>query len=222
MDHQLSFDQELAELKEIVLKMGYIVQDMIQRSVESLKKQDIRMAEQVITKGDEVDKLELEIDEKCISLIALRQPMASDLRFITTGMRIATDLERIGDLAEDIAERTLELVDKPHLKPLIDIPKMADLAKEILSMALDSFINCDSSKAREIWPKEEQVDKLRDQVQDELIEIMSKDPGAVKRALPLLLVSRHLERICDHATNIGEDVVFMVEGKVIKHSGGEV
>ena len=219
MDHHTTFDQELAVLKDAVLKMGVLVQSLIVRSVESLKNRDRDLAKQVIKQDVEVDKLELAVDEMCINMIALRQPKAGDLRFITTGMRIATDLERIGDLAEDIAERTIELADRPLLKPLIDIPKMAKLAEESLAVALDAFINSDPEKARLIWKNEKEVDKLRDQVHDELEAIMSQDSTTVTRALPLLLVSRHLERISDHVTNILEDVVYMVEAKVVKHGG---
>ncbi|MFA5034712.1 MAG: phosphate signaling complex protein PhoU [Candidatus Margulisiibacteriota bacterium] len=219
MDHKRVFDHEMGELKDTILKMGVMVQGLIHKSVESLKKLDKGMAEEVVKEDENVDQLELEIDEKCIQLVALRQPEASDLRFLMTGMRIANDLERIGDLAEDIAQRAIELSGQPLLKPLIDIPKMGRLAQESVALALDAFVNRDSQKAREIWVKEKEVDKLRDLVHDELLEIMGKDSTTVPRAIPLLLVSRHLERISDHATNIGEDVVYMVEGRVVKHSG---
>jgi phosphate transport system protein len=222
MDHQYSmFDHELADLKETILKMGVLVQELIYKSVESVKNRDKALANEVIEKDNEVDKLELEVDEKCINMIALRQPKAGDLRFITAGMRIATDLERIGDLAEDIAERTLEIADQPLLKPLIDIPKMAKLAQDSVSMVLDAFVNRDAEKARRIWINEREVDRLQDLVRDELMELMERDPSATKRAIPLLLVSRHLERISDHSTNIAEDVIYTVEGKVVKHGGAE-
>jgi len=221
MDHQTVFDHELADLKETILKMGVLVQELIYKSVEALKNRDKELARSVIEKDKEVDKLELEIDEKYINMIALRQPKASDLRFITTGVRIATDLERIGDLAEDIAERALEIADQPLLKPLIDIPKMAKLSQNSLAMVLDAFVNRDPQKAKAVWENENEVDKLQAQVHDELLQIMTNDSSTVSRGIPLLLASRHLERISDHATNIGEDVVYMVEGKVVKHSGAE-
>jgi len=222
MEHQYTaYDKELASLKDGVLKMGGLVEELIFKSVESLKTRDRKMAKEVIKQDVAVDRLELEIDEQCINLIALRQPKAGDLRFITTGMRIATDLERIGDLAEDIAERSIELADQGPLKPLIDIPKMAELAQDILRTVLDAFVNGDTTKAKGIWDNEREIDRLRDQVHDELIGIMVKDAASVPRAIPLLLISRHLERIADHATNIAEDVIFMVEAKVVKHSGGE-
>lgn len=222
MDHKdTALDQDLAELKDKVIKMGVMVQELIGQSVDSLRERNKELAKEVIKKDVGVDRLELEIDEKCINLIALRQPKASDLRFITTAMRIATDLERIGDLAEDVAERTIEIADQSLLKPLIDIPKMAQLAKDSVSLGLDAFVEGDAAKAKQIWEKEKQVDKLRDLVHDELEEIMRKDPKTVTRALPLLLVSRHLERICDHATNIAEDIVYMVEARVVKHPGAK-
>jgi len=221
MTHQRIFDQELSELKDLILKMGIMVQEAIQRSVEALKKLDKNLAQEVVRDDEKIDRLELEIDEISIQLVALRQPEASDLRFLMTGMRVSNDLERIGDMAVDIAERAIDLSDKPLLKPLIDIPKMAKLAQESVALALDAFVNKDSGKAKEIRAKEKESDQLRDQVHNELVEIMTKDSSAVSRAIPLLLVSRHLERITDHATNIGEDVVYMVDARVIKHGGAE-
>jgi phosphate transport system protein len=220
MDHQYSlYDKELSELKAQVLKMGSMVEALIADSIDSLKRLDIDLAEKVIKQDALVDRKELEIDEQCINLIALRQPKANDLRFITTGMRIATDLERIGDLAESIAQRTIELSGLGLLKPLIDIPKLAVLVQEILRTTLEAYINGNSAKAISVWDKEREIDELRNLIHDELMDLIKKDPGVVAKAIPLLLVSRHLERIADHATNIAEDVVYMVEAKVIKHSG---
>ena len=220
MEHQILFDQELAELKSVILKMGGLVQELISRSVEALKERDKNLAKSVIKDDVEVDKMELEIDDRCISLIAIRQPKAVDLRTIMTGLRIATDLERIGDLAEDIAERAIELAEQGLLKPLIDIPEMARLSRAALQDVLEAFLDSDTAKARAVWEKEKQVDRLRDVIHAELLEIMSTDARTVPRAIPLLLVSRHLERIADHATNIAEDVIYMVEGRVVKHGGG--
>lgn len=221
MDHQILFDQELTELKNTILKMGELVEELITRSVQALKERNKNLAKSVIKDDVEVDKMELEIDDRCIGLIAIRQPKAVDLRTIMTGMRISTDLERIGDLAEDIAERAIELAEQGLLKPLIDIPEMAALAQAAVKEVLEAFVGDDADKALAVWEKEKQVDKLRDAVHDELIEIMSRDARTVPKAIPLLLVSRHLERIADHATNIAEDVVYMVKGKVVKHGGGE-
>jgi phosphate transport system protein len=198
------------------------VQALTHKSVAALKAQDMDIAQSVITEGEKVDRLDVEINEKCVQLIALRQPEASDLRFLMTGVRISTDLERMGDLAEDIAQRVGELAGKPLLKPLVDIPKMDQLVESAISLVLDSFINKDAVKARTVWAIEKQVDDLRDAVQAELSGIMNKNPDSVPQALPLLLISRHLERICDHATNIAEDVIYMVEGKTVKHNTEEL
>lgn len=218
MNNKRIFDREIDELKDMILKMGVMVQSLIHKSIDALKKQDMDIAQSVISEGEKVDQLDVEINEKCIQLIALRQPEASDLRFLMTGVRISTDLERIGDLAEDIAQRVAELAEKPLLKPLVDIPKMDQLVEDAVSLVLDAFIKKDAVKARTVWTIEKQVDELRDAVQDELAGIMNKNPDSVPQALPLLLISRHLERICDHATNIAEDVIYMVEGKIVKHN----
>jgi phosphate transport system protein len=212
-------DQDMAELKDLILKMGVMAQGLIHKSVEALKNQDKKLAQEVIEEDEKVDQLQLEVDEKSIQLIALRQPEASDLRFITTGMRIANDLERIGDLSEDIAQRAIDLSGQPLPKPLIDIPQMAKLSQNALALVLDAFVKRDAMSAHQVWEIEREIDNLRDRVSDELLEIMTKDAATVPRAFPLVLVSRHLERICDHATNIAEDIVYMVEGKVVKHGG---
>ena len=219
MNHQILFDQEIEDLKENIVNMGKLVGRLIAQAVAALANRDKNLARQVIKDDVEVDRLELEIDDRCIKLIAVRQPMAIDLRTITTGMRIATDLERIGDLAEDIAERAIELAEQGLIKPLVDIPEMAQLSQEALAEALDAFRNGNVMLAKSIWEKEKRVDKLRDHVQDELMAIMENDSHSVQKAIPLLLVARHLERIADHATNIAEDVVYMVQAKVVKHSG---
>jgi phosphate transport system protein len=220
MEHQLSvFDQDLSQIKESLLRMGVLVEESIYLAVEALKERDCAKAKEVIKKDVEIDHLELTVNEQSVNAIALHQPLAGDLRFLTTAMRIATDLERVGDLSEDIAQRAIELSGRPLLKPLIDIPKMAKLAKDSIALALRSFIDRDPDKAKDIWEKENQADDLRDKIHEELLEIIDRKPATAKEAIPLLLVSRHLERICDHATNIAEDVVYMVEAKVVKHSG---
>lgn len=212
------FQKELSRLNDLILKMGAMVEKSIFNSVDALKKADSKLGQEVISLDDTIDKIELEVDDLCLELLATQQPMAIDLRFITTGMRIGSDIERIGDLAVDIAQRAIELSGQPLLKPLIDIPKMAELAEKMVHKALDAFVKRDANLARALWQDEEKADGYRDLIHDELVGIMAKDPYAVTRALPLMLISRHLERIADHATNIAEDVVYMVEGKVIKHS----
>lgn len=217
------FDEELKLLHKDILMMGILAQEAIQNSIESLKNRDKEAAYSVISSDKKIDALELEIDEKCIDLIARHQPMAGDLRFLATGMKINGELERIADLAVDIAQRVLVIYDKPLLKPLIDIPKLSACAQKMVKDAIDAFVNRDVELARSVVRADQQADALRNLVQDELLEkYMLKDPKTADRAVPLLLIARHLERMCDHATNIAEDVVYMVEAKVIKHHAEEI
>lgn len=217
------FDEELKGLHKDILKMAVMAQEAIFKSIEALKNRDKLQAQEVIDDDDKIDELELVIDEKCIDLIARHQPMAGDLRFITTGMKINSELERIADLALDIAQRVLELADKPLLKPLIDIPKLSVVAQNMVRDAIDAFVKKDMELAKKVVLSDSQADKLRNLVQDELInDYMAKDPSTAVRAVPLLLIARHLERICDHTTNIAEDVIYMVEGKVVKHHPEEL
>jgi phosphate transport system protein len=212
------FDDELSELKKSVLEMSSLAQRAIHASIESLKKLDGELAKIVIEDDKVIDELENAINDQCLDMLALHQPMASDLRLIAMTMNIATDLERIADLAVDIAERTLEICDKPLLKPLVDIPQLALLAQDMTQRSTDAFLNGDIEMAKDIILLDTQADKLRDDVQEELITgYMAKDSATVTRALPLLLVARHLERICDHATNIAEDVIFLYSARVVKH-----
>lgn len=198
--------------------MGVLTQEAIYQSIEALKNRNRTKAQEVITSDNEIDKLEILIDEKCIDLIARFQPLAGDLRFIATGMRINADLERIADLAVDIAQRVLELVNKPILKPLIDIPILSTVAQHMVRDAIGSFINKDVELARTVVLSDKQADDLRNQIQEELInDYMLHDSRTADRAIPLLLIARHLERICDHTTNIAEDVIYMVEARVVKH-----
>jgi len=211
-------DQELKGLNKDVLKMGALAEEAIFKSVESLKNRDKELAKGVIDSDVNIDKLELEIDEKCIDLIALYQPMAKDLRFITTGMKINAELERIADIAVDISQRTLELVDKPLLKPLIDIPKLTAIAQNMVKTAIDSFVEGNIELAKKVLQSDSEADQLRNVIQKELIEdYMLKDCASAPRAVQLLLIARFLERICDHATNIAEDVIYMVQAEVVRH-----
>ena len=212
------FDEELLELKKDILGMGSLVQEAIARSVEALKNLSRESAQQVILDDKAIDEWELKIDEECLDLLALRQPMAIDLRFITMAMKISTDLERMADLAVDISQRVLELSDKPLLKPLIDIPKLTVVAQEMTRDVLNSFINGDVDLAKQVILRDKEADNLRNLVQTELInDYIAKNKSNIPRAIPLLLIARHLERICDHATNIAEDVIYMVQAKVVKH-----
>jgi len=217
------FDEELKDLHKDILKMAVMAQESIYKSTEALKNREKSMAQEVIDADNKIDALELVIDEKCIDLIARHQPMAGDLRFITTGMKVNAELERIADLAVDIAIRVLILVEKPVLKPLIDIPKLSTIAQNMVRDTIDAFINKDVDLAKQVVLRDSQADKLRNLVQDELInDYMMRDAKTADRAVPLLLIARHLERICDHTTNIAEDVIYMVEGKVVKHHPEEL
>ena len=217
------FDEELKELHKEILKMGVLTQEAIFKSIEALKNRDKAQAQEIIDTDDRIDELELAIDERCIDLIARHQPMAGDLRFITTGMKINAELERIADLAVDISQRVLELMEKPLLKPLIDIPKLSTIAQDMVRDSIDAFVNRDVELAKKVALSDEEADNLRNLVQEELInDYMAKDPATAPRAVALLLIARHLERICDHTTNIAEDVIYMVEGKVVKHHPEEL
>ncbi len=212
------FDVELADLKSDILQMGDLVEEAIIDSVEALKQLSKDKAARVIAEDRIIDECELQIDEECLDLLALRQPMAVDLRFITMAMKISTDLERMADLAVDISQRVLELADRPLLKPLVDIPKLTLLAQKMTRDAISSFVNKDAELARNVISTDRQADNLRDLVQQELLnDYISRDKSTIPRAIPLLLVARHLERICDHATNIAEDVIYWLEARVVKH-----
>ena len=217
---QRHFDQELEELKKELLRMGSLSEAAINEAVEALRSLDGKRAQTVINNDSVVDALENTIDEKCLDLLALQQPMAVDLRFVTMVMQISTDIERIADLAVDIAQRVLELVDKPLLKPLVDIPSLSTVSQKMVKEVLTAFVNKDTALAQQVIACDAQADELRNKIARELIEdYMMKDSLTAPRAVPLLLVSRHLERICDHATNIAEDVIFMVSARVVKHHG---
>lgn len=212
------FDEELRLLKDKVLKIGSLVEIAIRNSVRSIVERDSNLARKVIENDHRINALDVEIDEECIRLIALRQPKAKDLRFITTAMKITTDLERIGDLAENIAERAIELNEEPMLKPYIDIPRMAEIAEGMVRDALDSFVMECSSLPYEVIKRDDEVDNLNAQVFNELLFYMIQDPNTVTRAIKINYVSKYLERIADHATNIAEMVIYMCEGKIIRHA----
>ena len=211
------FDEELKTLKEELLRMASLTEESIALAVKSLKDRKEELAREVLKKEETINLLDVKIDELCMKLLALRQPMATDLRFITSAMKIASDLERIGDQSVNIAERSLELLNFPLLKPLIDIPRMANLAQNMVKDAINAFINRDDRLARSVCERDDEVDNLNDQIFRELLTYMMQDPSTIRRAVDLILVGRHLERIADHATNIGEDVIYYVKGKTIKH-----
>jgi phosphate transport system protein len=211
------FQDELDQVKEKVLRLGSIVEVMVENAVTSLVDRDTRLADDTIASDQRADLLEVEIDDACIKLLALHQPAAGDLRFVTTAMKVSTDLERMADQAVNISQRAIELNEEPQLKPYIDIPIMSQLSQKMLRDSLDAFVRKDVSLAREVIETDNKVDALKNQVFRELLTFMMEDPRTIPRAIGLILVSRHLERIADHATNIAEMVVFLVEGKNIRH-----
>ncbi len=212
------FDEELTGLKEDILRMGALVEHAIAESVEALKGLDKSRAQAVIDKDKEIDEFERRLTEECLDLLALRQPVAVDLRFITMAMKITIDLERMGDKAVDVAQRVVGLADQPLLKPLIDIPKLATLAHAMVHDSLDAFLRRDTELAKQVIRRDDEADGLRDLVQSELInDYMSQDPSCIPRAVPLMLIARHLERVCDHATNIAEDVIYLVSARDVTH-----
>ena len=212
------FDEELKKLNTNLLKMATLAEEAIYKSIESLKNKDKKLAQTVVEEDHKIDELELIVEERAIALLALRQPMARDLRFITTGIKINAELERIADLAVNIAQRVFELADKPLLKPLIDIPKLTAVARKMVKDSIDAFVNRDESLAKKVILFDSEADKLRNLICDELInDYMVKDGTTASRAVPLLLIARHLERICDQATNIAEDVIYMVKAKIVRH-----
>jgi phosphate transport system protein len=219
MSMKKHYREELGNLKETVLRMGGLVEQMTHRSIQALVERKVEMLAEVKAMESRVNQLHIDIDEICLEMIALRQPTAADLRFIAAAMKINTDMERIGDQAINVAERAESLLAVPPVKPLIDIPRMAEIAKEMLRDALDAFVRGNDQLAFETIKKDDMVDQLKDQVFRELLTYMMADPATITRALDLILVSRHLERIADHATNICEDVIFMVQGKDVRHQG---
>jgi len=213
------YSEQLAEIRERVLRMGGLAEQMTRRVIQSLVQRNADLLPEVKTMETQVNQLHIDIDEAALELIALRQPTASDLRFIAAAMKINTDMERIGDQAINILECAETLLAVPPLKPLIDIPRMAEIAQEMLKDALDAFVNGDDELAYRTILRDDDVDQLKDQVFRELLTYMMADPSTIPRAMDLILVSRHLERIADHATNICEDVIFMAKGKDVRHQG---
>lgn len=213
------YSEALGELKEMVLRMGGLAERMVDCSVTALAERNPALLAEVRAMENQVNRLHVDIDEVCLEMIALRQPAAGDLRFIAAAMKINTDLERIGDQATNISQRAASLLAVPPLKPLIDIPHMARIADGMLKSALDAFVHGDDELAMKTIALDDEVDQLKDQVFRELLTYMMSDPTTIPRAMDLIFVSRSLERIADHATNVCEDVIFMVKGKDVRHQG---
>lgn len=214
---QRHFDKELLALKDKLLLMAARTEALINQAVEALKKKDTALAQDILRLDKEIDAMEVEIEEQAIALIALHQPAAGDLRFLIGAIKINNDLERIGDHGVNIAESAIRLAGQPDLKPLIDIPRMAVIAIEMLKDSLDSFVSGDHERARAVCIRDDQVDDLKDQIFRELLTYMMEKPDTITRAMDLILISRNLERIADLSTNISEETIYIAEAKVIKH-----
>ncbi len=210
-------DQELEALKQELVRMAALAETAIGKAVQALVLRDVEMAEDVIRADETINRMELSIDERCLRMLALYQPEAGDLRFVAMSLKINNDLERIGDQAVNIAERSIELFKEPTLKPFIDIPCMAELVQAMLKHSVDAFVHRDPVLARSVCRRDDAVDSFDDQIFRELLTYMLQDQRAITRAVHLILVSRSLERVADHATNIAENVIYLVEGRHIKH-----
>ncbi len=215
------FDIELRQIKEKLVRLAAKVEQSVEQAVEALKARDFHMAERVIHQDPENDRLEIQIEEEAISLIARHQPAASDLRFLIGVLKINNDLERIGDHGVNIAQSALRLLAEPEIKPLIDIPRLAAASLQMLKDSLNSFVENDPAKAKAVCGRDDQVDGLKDQIFRELLTFMMEKPSIITRAMELILVSRNLERIADLATNICEETIYIAEARVIKHHAGE-
>jgi phosphate transport system protein len=215
------FDDELKDLRERVLKLGCMVENAIRDSVKALVERDSDLAKEVIKRDHVINALDVGIDEECVRLIALRQPLARDLRLITTAMKITTDLERMGDMAVNIAERAIELNEEPQLKPFVNIPKMAELAQSMVRDALDAFVTGCSRLPYEVIKRDDEVDDLTVKNFEELLSFMIQDPKRIPLAIKRTYIAKYLERIADHATNIAEMIIYMCKGKMIRHTASE-
>jgi phosphate transport system protein len=211
------FETTLEQLRSAVLEMGGLVEDQIVQAVRSLIERNEELAQETIDRDHTVNRYDVEIDDLSLKLLALHQPAARDLRLITTALKITTDLERIGDLAGHIAERALELAREPPVKPYVDLPRMAEIARDMVHRSLDAFVREDADLALGVLPSDDAIDHLHEQMFRELLSFMMEDPQLISRAMRLLFVSKSLERIGDHATNIAEMVIFMVKGESIRH-----
>lgn len=207
------FDNELQELVKDMIKMSSVVEDALSYSIKALKKQDIELADKVIAQDDLVDKMELEIEDKCLRLIALQQPIAKDLRIIATALKIVTDLERIADHAVDIARITKRLSGEKYIKELIDIPRMAHIVTGMVKDSIDAYVRQDVDKAREVSMRDDEVDGLHSQIFRELLLLMMEDPRKINQSTHFLFISQSIERIADHVTNICEWIIYAVTGE---------
>jgi phosphate transport system protein len=215
--HARHFQEELEQLKARLLEMGGLAEDRLRLAVRGLVERDLTLVERVLVSDGAINQLHIEIDDRCFKLLALHQPMAVDLRAIVSAVKINTDLERVGDLAVNIAEAAGRYLEHPPVKELIDIPRMADIAQRMLRDALDAYVRRDMTLAQDVLNRDDELDLLKTMVFRELLTHMLKDPSTIEPSLDLVLISRHLERVGDHATNVAEDVIFMVSAKDVRH-----
>ena len=215
------FQEELDALKERLLAMGGLAEERVRESVRALKDRDAALVDAVLAGDEPINDLHIEVDDRCFKLLALHGPMAADLRVILAAVKINTDLERVGDLAVNIAEAGKRYLLHPPVKPLIDIPRMGELAQTMLRDALDAFVRRDIALAEAVLAADDQLDALKTQIFRELLTYMLQDPGTIEPALDLILISRHLERIGDHATNVAEDVIFILSARDVRHQGND-
>jgi phosphate transport system protein len=214
------FQEELEALKQRLLIMGGLAEERTSTAVRAMVRRDMRLVEEVLHGDEPINRLHIEIDSRAFTLLALHQPMAVDLRAIVAALKIDTDLERVGDLAVNIAEATVRYLQHDPVKPLVDLPRMSAIAESMLRDALDAFVRQDTALAQSVLDRDDQLDQLKDQVFRELLTYMLGEPETIEPSLELILVSRHLERIGDHATNIAEDVIFMVSARDVRHAAG--
>jgi phosphate transport system protein len=215
------FQEELEALKERLLAMGGLAEERVRVAVQAVVEREAEVLQAVVTGDEPVNDLHIEVDDRCFKLLALHQPMAADLRTIVAAVKINTDLERVGDLAVNVAEAGKRYVQHAPVKPLIDIPRMGDIAQLMLRDALDAFVRRDVALAEAVLVRDDDLDALKTQIFRELLTYMLQDPATIEPALDLILISRHLERIGDHATNIAEDVIFMVSARDVRHQAIE-
>lgn len=213
------FQEELGALQERLLAMGGFAEERVREAVQGLAQRDAALVDRVLAGDEPINDLHIEIDDRCFKLLALHQPMAADLRAIVAAVKINTDLERVGDLAVNIAEAAKRYLQHPPVKPLLDIPRMGDIAQRMLRDALDAFVKRDTALAEAVLAADDELDALKSQIFRELLTFMLQDPATIEPALDLILVSRHLERIGDHATNVAEDVIFLVSARDVRHTG---
>lgn len=211
------FEEELSELKQKLLTMGSLVERSLFQSIKALVERNAPLGLQVFDGEETINRYHIEIDDRAMRLLALQQPLATDLRLIAAAVKINNDLERIGDLCVNIAQRALSLINQPPISPLVDMPRAAAYAEKMLHDALDAFVNRNVDLARTVLESDDSVDRLRDEIFQELVRFMSAHPEAIQRGVDLLLISRNIERIADHATNIAEDVIYVVAGRDVRH-----